>query len=398
MSTELAVINPINPSTFPIPKRQLYYAKDDSCIATTSSRYTKAHDLEEFSSLFKKTRRCSHTLVVDVSFELEVMRNSLGKIAMQRRMDRRCSQDSTYSTGSHNSATSILSEEDNSCPLSPKVHQLLWELENCLVKIQQSDGDTVDTASTDLLPHTLEADLDPIPSASAQLITKSVSMTTFTASMPSVPVTAFLSRGPEVANDKTSEILDASVPTISSQKSHTARNNVTVSEVYIIATLAGWILKLSSTSFFSLKSWKRRFLVLTPTTLFRFKSSAPGAIVDEYLELTPETIACVTDKFTGKRWVLEITTPSKPSWYIQTESLDELKTWLNALKASVIRAKYCNNRLPSSGSFSIPSTKQDVINGLHSLRNSRRDSASTQIHVRTTTAASNPSIFATNAG
>ncbi|ORY01156.1 hypothetical protein K493DRAFT_312562 [Basidiobolus meristosporus CBS 931.73] len=344
-----------------------FYAKDDSCITTTSTYYQKAHELEEFSSLFKRTHRPSQPLTIDVSLELEVLRNSLGKIIQQRRMDRRYSHDSTFSTEPHGSTTSNVSEDEDSCTLSPKVHNLLWDLDNCLAKIQQNEEEALtEPPSADAHSHVNETHSDNIAGVTSSVVANR-------ASTLNPPGSIFAVKGfskSETFNDKCSDISDDSTPPSS-------KYSVTVSEVYMIAILAGWVLKLSNTSFFSLKSWKRRFLVLTPTTLFRYKSSAPTAVADEYLELTSDTIACVTDKFAGKRWVLEITSPSKPSWYIQTESLDELKTWLNALKASVIRAKYCNNRLPSAGGFNVPLAKQDTAGVPPLHEGSRRDSTFT---------------------
>ncbi|KAK9765082.1 hypothetical protein K7432_006868 [Basidiobolus ranarum] len=123
---------------------------------------------------------------------------------------------------------------------------------------------------------------------------------------------------------------------------------VSLSEVYMDAILAGWLnkLRINSTSFFNRKTWKRRLLVLTQTHLYQFKTSAAQSKSTNAFEITASTTVTICEKYPEKRWVLEIRADSQHPWLIQAESLEDLKTWLNSLRASIVRAKYAIRTLP----------------------------------------------------
>ncbi|ORY03522.1 hypothetical protein K493DRAFT_311676 [Basidiobolus meristosporus CBS 931.73] len=122
---------------------------------------------------------------------------------------------------------------------------------------------------------------------------------------------------------------------------------VTLNEAYMDAVLAGWLNKLRiSNTFFHRKAWKRRLLVLTSTHLYQFKSSSGQSMSTNSMEITASTTATICDKYPEKRWVLELQNGLAHPWYIQAESLEDFKTWLNSLRAITIRSKYAVRTLP----------------------------------------------------
>ncbi|KAK3832188.1 MAG: hypothetical protein JOS17DRAFT_116418 [Linnemannia elongata] len=106
------------------------------------------------------------------------------------------------------------------------------------------------------------------------------------------------------------------------------------------ASYTGYLTKFSSRTFFSRKQWKRRYFVLNQRSLHCFKSSDPQHPLLETLELCAETIVCVTDIFSGKRYCLQITSPGQKNWYVLADSANELSGWLRQLKGTVL---HCRN-------------------------------------------------------
>lgn len=105
------------------------------------------------------------------------------------------------------------------------------------------------------------------------------------------------------------------------------------------ASHTGYLTKFSSRTFFSRKQWKRRYFVLNQRSLHCFKSSDPQHPLLETLELCAETIVCVTDIFSGKRYCLQITSPGRKNWYVLADSANELSGWLRQLKGTVLRCR-----------------------------------------------------------
>ncbi|KAG9068723.1 hypothetical protein KI688_011006 [Linnemannia hyalina] len=105
------------------------------------------------------------------------------------------------------------------------------------------------------------------------------------------------------------------------------------------ASYTGYLTKFSSRTFFSRKQWKRRYFVLNQESLHCFKSSDPQHPLLETLELCAETIVCVTDIFSGKRYCLQITSPGQKNWYVLADSANELSGWLRQLKGTVLRCR-----------------------------------------------------------
>ncbi|KAK9760500.1 hypothetical protein K7432_015397 [Basidiobolus ranarum] len=268
------------------------YSKDDTCILAGLPSLGRSEEHEEFASLFHSTRNGHRTSVLHVGLELELIRSSLGKLTSQKRGSK------IYEVG-HSPVSSSFDEEDVESirPLSPGVHGLLKDLESCLVKIQQYD--------------------EPVTPCEAEFYqTHSVVIKSYRDQAPNI-----YSNSQSGLVDKANAMLECKsntyhVSTVLPMKSPTTRSSsseVTVNEAFIAATLAGWLSKLyiSNPSFLARKTWKRRFFILTSDVLYRFKSLQANATADEYLDINSNTIACVSDKFSGKKWVIEITNPEK---------------------------------------------------------------------------------------
>ncbi|KAF9126932.1 hypothetical protein BGW39_006232 [Mortierella sp. 14UC] len=105
------------------------------------------------------------------------------------------------------------------------------------------------------------------------------------------------------------------------------------------ASHTGYLTKFSSRTFFSRKQWKRRYFVLNQRSLYCFKSSDPQHPLLETLNLCAETIVCVTDIFSGKRYCLQITSPGEKNWYVLADTANELSGWLRQLKGTVLRCR-----------------------------------------------------------
>lgn len=112
------------------------------------------------------------------------------------------------------------------------------------------------------------------------------------------------------------------------------------------AATTGYLTKFSSRTFFSRKQWKRRYFVLTHKSLHCFKSADPQHPLLESLPLTAETIVCVTDIFSGKRYCLQITSPNEKEWFVLADTAAEMAVWLRALKGTVLL--YRNRQIDSS--------------------------------------------------
>ncbi|KAK9718841.1 hypothetical protein K7432_005154 [Basidiobolus ranarum] len=319
-----------------------YYSKDDTYILADLPSLGRSEEHEEFASLFHKSRTGHELPPIHVGLELELLRNSLGKLGSHRNSK---SHEIGYSP-----ATSNFDEDvENTRPLSPGVYNLLKDLENCLEKTQRSDEPITPCESEfHPMPVGLKLNRDQTPSI-------------YSSTQPSsmFKYDALMDRNNDILEYKPDSFVNPAPERTPSVNG--ANYDITVNEAFMSATLAGWLSKLYITnpSFLARKTWKRRFFILSSNILYRFKSLQANTTADEHLEINSNTIACVSDKFPGKKWVIEITNPGT-SWYIQAECLDELKTWLNALKSAVIRSKF-NGRVLSSESESVESANLDSI-------------------------------------
>ncbi|KAF9197030.1 hypothetical protein BGZ50_002741 [Haplosporangium sp. Z 11] len=105
------------------------------------------------------------------------------------------------------------------------------------------------------------------------------------------------------------------------------------------STYAGYLTKFSSRTFFSRKQWKRRYFILHQKSLHCFKSSDPQHPLLESITLAADTIICVTDIFSGKRYCLQISSPGEKNWYVLADTASEMSGWLRELKGTVQRVR-----------------------------------------------------------
>ncbi|CAO3571882.1 unnamed protein product [Mortierella alpina] len=103
------------------------------------------------------------------------------------------------------------------------------------------------------------------------------------------------------------------------------------------ASYSGYLTKFSSRTFFSRKQWKRRYFILHERSLHCFKSSDPQHPLLESMALCADTIVCVTDIFSGKRYCLQISSPGEKNWYVLADTASEMSGWLRELKGTVLR-------------------------------------------------------------
>ncbi|KAK9768270.1 hypothetical protein K7432_001236 [Basidiobolus ranarum] len=287
--------------------------------------------------------------IIDVTLELEIMRNCLGRIALQRRtFERRGSIDSINTNASR--VEDDLDTEENDPmerrALPTNISFLLRELDDCLENMKKcreyrnKKGNEKEAVKSkggkDKVSENNEVE---VKSRNLWLSQESI------AKVSARFATSFKSSTPDPVSNS-APVAPRKLPNFVQQQP------VTLSEVYIAALWAGWVSKLyvSNPLFVTRKTWKRRFFVLTPKALYRFKSSAPSAASLEPIEISHKTTACVSEKFPARRWVIEINNTSRSTCYIQVESLEELKIWLSSIKSAIIQNKYPNHPSASKAS------------------------------------------------
>lgn len=81
------------------------------------------------------------------------------------------------------------------------------------------------------------------------------------------------------------------------------------------------------------KSWKKRLFILVDRIVFCFKSSKATNPAREHFLLTEDTFVFVTEEF-KKGYIIELRKPLT-KWFIRCDSVQQLKTWLEAMKKIV---------------------------------------------------------------
>jgi hypothetical protein len=120
-------------------------------------------------------------------------------------------------------------------------------------------------------------------------------------------------------------------------KFHPARRGqVALGLVKPSATKAGWLNNHIPASFGFSKQWKKRFFVLVDSMLFIYKDDNSTLTWRNFMELSKDTIVFVTNEFGNKLYCIEIRKPGQErSWYVQADGPEDMKLWLNELKATV---------------------------------------------------------------
>ncbi|KAJ2611678.1 hypothetical protein H4S08_003047 [Coemansia sp. RSA 1365] len=139
--------------------------------------------------------------------------------------------------------------------------------------------------------------------------------------------------------------------------------SVLVRDITPASRIALWLymhttVESSKSTLWRRKQWQRRFVIFAGNVLYLFKSSSPSATALSTIRLRTNTIACVNDSFHNRSWVVEVTQllhiqeqsesqsqqtqstsvvlPSVPqSWYLQTETRNEMIVLLKQLKAAI---------------------------------------------------------------
>ncbi|KAI8059381.1 uncharacterized protein B0P05DRAFT_558408 [Gilbertella persicaria] len=110
------------------------------------------------------------------------------------------------------------------------------------------------------------------------------------------------------------------------------------------ANCTGWLTKHRAPTFSFIKTIKKRYVVLVDRFLYSFKTETPETY-REFLELTKNTHAFATDKFTGALFCIEIKKmghEDSSSWFLQVEDAESMKMWLDKIKRTIalIRADH----------------------------------------------------------
>lgn len=116
------------------------------------------------------------------------------------------------------------------------------------------------------------------------------------------------------------------------------------------ATLVGWLTKHRTPTFSFMKNIKRRYVVLVDRMLYTFKAEKADTY-REFLELTPNTNAFVTDQFSGVLFCIEIKKKGvDESWFLQADDAESMKLWLDRIKRTIswLRAGYTGTITKSS--------------------------------------------------
>jgi hypothetical protein len=103
------------------------------------------------------------------------------------------------------------------------------------------------------------------------------------------------------------------------------------------ATCAEWMTKHRAPTFSFMKNIKRRYIVLVDRMLYAFKSESPDTY-REFLELTKNTHAFVTDQFAGELFCIEIKKmghDDASSWFLQADNAESMKLWLDRIKRTI---------------------------------------------------------------
>lgn len=114
-------------------------------------------------------------------------------------------------------------------------------------------------------------------------------------------------------------------------------NGINVQLILQQATCKGWLMKHTAPTFSFIRNSKKRYIVLVDRMLYSFKSEAPDTY-KEFFEITRNTHAFATDKFTGELYCIEIKKmglDDSNSWYLQADDAASMKMWLDTIKRTI---------------------------------------------------------------
>lgn len=97
----------------------------------------------------------------------------------------------------------------------------------------------------------------------------------------------------------------------------------------------GWLTKHRAPIFSFMKNIKRRYVVLVDRMLYSFKAET-AETYREFIELTVNTNAFVTDQISGILFCIEIKKKGQEeSWYLQADDAESMKIWLDRIKRTI---------------------------------------------------------------
>ncbi|KAF9901149.1 hypothetical protein BX616_002364 [Lobosporangium transversale] len=222
-------------------------------------------------------------------------------------------------------------------------------INNRRIPLSHSNGtsDSLYTANSTMTP--LTTDDDSSSTTSHPLRLQRPRRSSRSGSLPSSPLGSFLSNGSSVAlsthsthiTETASECHEIEDEDDASDNLHDSPNGAALRVRHLEheASYSGYLAKFSSRTFFSRKQWKRRYFILNQSSLHCFKSSDPQHPLLESLKLCADTIICVTDMFSGKRYCLQITSPGEKNWYVLADTAADMSSWLRELKGTVLRIR-----------------------------------------------------------
>lgn len=97
--------------------------------------------------------------------------------------------------------------------------------------------------------------------------------------------------------------------------------------------VSDWLCKYEQPTFAFSRSWKRRLFVLVDRIVYNFKSSKSTTPAKEHFVLTDDTFVFVTEEF-KRGFIIELRKPLC-KWFIRCESVNQMRSWLEAMKKIV---------------------------------------------------------------
>lgn len=163
---------------------------------------------------------------------------------------------------------------------------------------------------------------------------------------------------PPIKRVKTSDsMLDLNDPQTYRPKAHGIHVDVILQQ----ATCSGWLTKHRAPTFSFMKNIKRRYVVLVDRMLYGFKSETPETY-REFLELTKNTHAFVTDQFAGELYCIEIKKmgyDDSSSWFLQADDAESMKLWLDRIKRTIAWLRTGTSGTITKGSLTTITTEEE---------------------------------------
>ncbi|KAL1924521.1 uncharacterized protein VTP21DRAFT_4175 [Calcarisporiella thermophila] len=115
-------------------------------------------------------------------------------------------------------------------------------------------------------------------------------------------------------------------------------SELTLNRVMPFASMTGWLLTLSPTTFnLGGKAWKRRYCVLSQRILYIYKSPSDEQTPIDRIDVDSDTKVFVCNDFPGKLYVMRIVRAvDERTSVLQAQCADDLTIWLRELKQSVL--------------------------------------------------------------